>query len=81
MDQHIPLALEIGRPCGLLSMQALFPAGEGGDVIAVAVMTFSDEESIRSQFASNRFHELVEDRPRYTGILPQQNMVTAWQGS
>jgi hypothetical protein len=62
-------------------MQALFPAGEGGDMIAVAVMTFKDEESIRSLFVWNRFHELVEDRPRYSGILPQQNMVTAWQAS
>lgn len=81
VNRHIPLALEIGRPCGLISMQAFFPASQAEDMAAVAVMIFRDEQSIGALFAAPRFHELVEDRPRYTDILPQQNMVTAWQAN
>lgn len=80
-NHHIPLALEIGRPLGLVSMQALYPSSGDSALIAVAVMTFTDEDAARALFAAPRFHELVEDRPRYTGIVPEQNMVTVWRAA
>jgi uncharacterized protein (TIGR02118 family) len=81
VNKHIPHALEIGAPLGLLSMQAFFPEGPEGGLVALAVLHFRDENAIQSFFASPRLRELNEDCAKYTDIRPQENVVTLWQAN
>lgn len=72
---HLPLAREIGAPLGMLSIEALFPAGTATDMVATTLIVLRDEQAERDLFSSPRFGELVNDGTNYTNLQPEQSIV------
>ena len=67
--QHLPLALKLWRPSGLVEAIAYFPAdsSEKSDgTMSVGIYTFRDEMAMRSALASPVTRQIMDDVPRFT---------------
>lgn len=71
--QHLPLVREAWGPHGLDSIEAYFPAGGEGDILAMAVCTFADQAAIDTAFAAPRTGEVMADVPNYTNLIPSRS--------
>ena len=72
VDRHFALAQSIWRQHGLLSGTAFFPASAGGDELAVAVLTFTDEVSLKDAMNEPENARLVDDLRNFTDLQPEQ---------
>jgi uncharacterized protein (TIGR02118 family) len=67
--QHLPLALKLWRPLGLIEAFAYFPAdsSENSDgTVSIGIYTFSDETAMRSALASPVTRQIMDDVPHFT---------------
>jgi uncharacterized protein (TIGR02118 family) len=67
---HLPLVEEAWGPSGLRSARAYFPASEGSDAVAVAVLTFTGEDVIGAALASDATAGVLADLANFTDIAP-----------
>ena len=70
---HVPLVMEAWGPHGLQSCTALFPAGEGGPTIAVAVCEFRDEAALQAALGSAATLGVMADVAKFTDAKPSQS--------
>ncbi|MDH7637399.1 EthD family reductase [Sphingomonas oryzagri] len=67
---HLPLVEKAWGPSGLRSARAYFPASEGSDPVAVAVLTFAEEAAIGAALASDATAGVLADLANFTDIAP-----------
>lgn len=70
VSHHLPLVREAWGPHGLDSIEGYFPAGDEGDILAMAVCTFANQSAIDTAFAAPRTDEVMADVANYTNLTP-----------
>jgi uncharacterized protein (TIGR02118 family) len=68
---HLPLVEEQWGPFGLKSAQAFFPALGQASEVAIAVLTFADDDAITSTLASPATKTVLGDLVNFTTIAPE----------
>ena len=71
---HLPLVLDTWGPCGLETIAAFFPAGNGAGTIAVCVCGFRDEAAFRAALALPQTAHVMADVPHFTDATPVQTL-------
>lgn len=70
VETHLPLVQEAWGPSGLLSGELYVPAKDSSANVAVAVLTFSDEDAIGRALGSPTTPGVMADVANYTDIEP-----------
>lgn len=72
IQAHMPLVRDACSPYGLSAPAAFFPAGDGGDTIAVAVCRFRDEAAMAAAFESPATAGVLADVRNFTNVQPSR---------
>ena len=70
---HLPLVQEAWGPSGLVTITALFPAGDGAGPIAVCVCGFRDDAALAAALHSPHTERVMADVPQFTDAQPEQS--------
>lgn len=75
IDVHLPLVRESWEPYGLVSTSGFFPQGDGGGIIAVAIVKFRDEAAMHAALNSPETAKVMADVDIVTAVKPHRSIV------
>ena len=70
---HLPLVRRAWGPCGMESIAAFFPSGDGDGTIALCACGFRDEAALQAALHSPQTPEVMADVPHFTDAKPAQS--------
>ncbi|MFE2337376.1 EthD family reductase [Streptomyces sp. H23] len=76
---HLPLCRKVWEKYGLVSSTGVYPKDEG-DIVAVAVSEFRDQEAAVTAFGSPEGKEVMNDVVRYTDLTPSMLLGASFSG-
>ena len=74
--EHLPLVMSCWEQYGLRSVAAFYPEDDGRGTIAICLCVFSNEDAVKTSFASEGTRKVMDDIVNFTDATPFQ-----WQTS
>ena len=72
-DHHLPLVMKSWTKYGLLGLAALYPEKEEGDILAVCICRFRDDDAATAAFHSAEAERVMDDVRHFTDVNPSQS--------